>query len=251
MQFVFYNSFSNRDYFEMCSGSRPWDMFLLIEEGKFEVEFDGEGFVHTVGKNQIAYFPLNMHFKRRIIEPISFHQIGAFPDNSIFHKALFPGALNIPPENVEKISESLNIASGLKNNDLFLHYAESFVIENYIYCRRDDTYGGKITEDISFVINYMSEHIGEKINIEELAQKVHLSHVGLIWKFRHHLGTTPSDFLGSLRLQKAKQLLLESDLKINEISYICGFSNPYYFSKRFKEFFHQSPSKFREQMLNQ
>ncbi len=249
VQFVFYNTLSDRAAFEMTRGKRPWDIFLIIKEGKFEFEFKRDGNTLTAEKNQIVYFPVNVSMTRRIIEPISFHQIGVLVENDTLRKSLSAGVLNIPPAHVEKIIESLDKASDLKNNDIYLHYAAHIVMENHVFCQEDNEHELLNMDDINFVMRYMREHLSEKINIEEVAKMVHLSHVGLIWKFNHCLNTTPSSFLNHLRLQKAKQLLLESDLKVNEIAYMCGFSNPYYFSRRFKQFFHASPTEFRANML--
>ncbi len=249
MQFVFYNSFSERNAFEMSEGKRPWDVFLVLKEGKIEVEFNGDGNIITAKAGEIVYFPVNTPMTRCVIEPISFHQLGVLVDDNKLRKSLTAGVLNIPADHVNDIIASLEVASSLKNDSIYMHYALHIVTEHHIFSQAEGDRPLKSMDDINFVMKYMREHLAEPINIENVAKMVHLSHVGLIWKFNRCLNTTPSEFLFRLRIEKAKQLLLETDLKINEISYLCGFTNPYYFSRRFKEQFNISPKQFRNTML--
>ena len=88
--------------------------------------------------------------------------------------------------------------------------------------------------------------IAEKINTEELAALLHLSRVGLIMKFKKHMGCTPADFLIRLRMQYAKHLLLEGNTPINEIARLCGYHNAYYFSNAFKHIYRSSPLHYRQ-----
>jgi len=66
-------------------------------------------------------------------------------------------------------------------------------------------------------------------------------------------GKSTSDLLRHYRINKAKELLLASDLTIAEIAYRIGFKDPNYFSKSFLRENGQSPSRFRSkrQRVNQ
>ena len=56
---------------------------------------------------------------------------------------------------------------------------------------------------------------------------------------------TPGKWLNDKRLDYASQLLLSSDLNINEIGYECGFSNSSHFNKSFKDKYQVTPKQFR------
>ncbi|TLX53864.1 GlxA family transcriptional regulator [Stutzerimonas nosocomialis] len=60
--------------------------------------------------------------------------------------------------------------------------------------------------------------------------------------FRQHLGQTPSGFYLALRLDKARQLLRQSDLSVLEVSLACGFETPSYFARCYRARFATRPS---------
>ena len=60
---------------------------------------------------------------------------------------------------------------------------------------------------------------------------------------------TPTEYVSFLRLQKAKRLLIDTDLLIKEIAAECGFSNEYYFSNFFKKRTELSPQNFRKEII--
>lgn len=66
--------------------------------------------------------------------------------------------------------------------------------------------------------------------------------------FKESTGQIPSNHILMLRIQKAKQLLAESDMPIREISTVCGFDNEFYFSNVFKKQTALAPSVFRKKM---
>lgn len=92
-------------------------------------------------------------------------------------------------------------------------------------------------------INLDSESFG----VPGLVKELGISRTLLFEKFRALLGQTPNEFIQTIRLKYAAQLIKESDLKINEIAFKVGFSDPKYFSKIFQKQFGISPSKFKKQ----
>ncbi len=93
-------------------------------------------------------------------------------------------------------------------------------------------------------IAYMSEHFTEQITLKKLASisKKSVSYYGKTFKKVH--GTTPIDYLLSIRISYAKKLL-ENGSSVTETASLCGFSNVYYFSKAFRSRENMSPSEYR------
>lgn len=100
---------------------------------------------------------------------------------------------------------------------------------------------------IERAVNYVDEHMQRPdLSVEELSAELGMSRVHLYKRLKQITGKTPIEFIRVLRLKRAAQLLRESQLNISEIAYRCGFNNPKYFSRYFKEEFGVLPSVYQE-----
>jgi len=92
---------------------------------------------------------------------------------------------------------------------------------------------------------YIRDHIDEALNLEEIANLVHLHPVYLSKFYKQETGENLSNFLLAKRMEKAAQLLLESNLHIVDISQMVGYKKPQYFIKLFKEHYGITPYQYR------
>ena len=96
------------------------------------------------------------------------------------------------------------------------------------------------------VVDYISEHYGEKIYIETLAEMITVSPDYFTKMFKDSIGKTPIDYINGIRINYALAMLSETDIPVNEISDKLGFSNPNYFHKIFKQYMVTSPLAYRK-----
>jgi transcriptional regulator GlxA family with amidase domain len=94
-------------------------------------------------------------------------------------------------------------------------------------------------------IAMMSEDVTKEFSMRELADDIGVSQRALQRKFRSALGTSPSRFLRSLRVQKAARLLDQTDMTLTEIAVASGFNSTRYLSKSFRLVLGYSPSEIR------
>ncbi|MEA4814597.1 MAG: AraC family transcriptional regulator [Oscillospiraceae bacterium] len=100
--------------------------------------------------------------------------------------------------------------------------------------------------EVDRVIAYMNSHFTDRITAEELAALANLS-TGYFTKiFKSVTGETPIDFLKTLRLKKARSMLLNSADNMTEIALKCGFNTSSYFSSCFIEKYRMTPTVFRQ-----
>lgn len=92
---------------------------------------------------------------------------------------------------------------------------------------------------------YLRDHLSEAIQIDELAEYCRMSRSGLDKKMRHYLGTSPSLYIRQFKLEKAKEMLQNSQLSVKEISQLTGFNSLSYFSTCYTNHFGHSPKKLR------
>lgn len=95
------------------------------------------------------------------------------------------------------------------------------------------------------VIRLMAERIEAPLGTDELAEKVSITARQLERLFRLHLETTPNRFYLDMRLDKARQLLRQTEMSITEVSLACGFESPSYFARRYGARFACTPRQDR------
>lgn len=82
-------------------------------------------------------------------------------------------------------------------------------------------------------------------SVNELSEALNMSRSQLYRKFESITGMSPSDFIRSIRLKRAAQLLEKSDYNVSEIADMTGFNSIRYFNQHFKEMFSLTPTQFR------
>jgi signal transduction histidine kinase/ligand-binding sensor domain-containing protein/DNA-binding response OmpR family regulator len=98
---------------------------------------------------------------------------------------------------------------------------------------------------IGNAIKIVEAHIGDTdFSVEELSREMGMSRVHLYKKLLSLTGKSPIEFIRTIRLQRAAQLLEKSQLTVAEVAYQVGFNNPKYFTKYFKDQFNILPSAY-------
>jgi AraC-like DNA-binding protein len=101
------------------------------------------------------------------------------------------------------------------------------------------------TRRIAKALQWMDAHFAEAIEIEELGRLSGLSRSHFYRLFKACTNQTPSEYLLSLRLRRAQELLRGSAQNVTEIAFACGFNDSSHFSRAFKIFAGASPRKYR------
>ena len=100
-------------------------------------------------------------------------------------------------------------------------------------------------EVIALAQSWMHRHFGDPIRMDELAQRSGLSQRSFQRRFQLACGQSPLQYLQQTRLDAARELLQNSNLPIEEISALCGYSDASYFGKLFKQINAITPGQFR------
>ena len=95
------------------------------------------------------------------------------------------------------------------------------------------------------VIGHMKERLASPLDLDELALIAAMSKFHLVRVFDEITGTTPHHFLSCLRVQRAKEWLLNSNAQITEVCLAVGYNSLGTFSKTFSELVGVSPQDFR------
>lgn len=104
----------------------------------------------------------------------------------------------------------------------------------------------KLTAAVKEALGYIHEHYGEEITTKSLSEQVHYNEYYFMRMFKKYTGKTIVEHITEYRLEKAKELLKNDGLTIEEVAYQVGFSATSYFSSKFREQFHVTPGEFRK-----
>ena len=106
-----------------------------------------------------------------------------------------------------------------------------------------------VSSPVYLIKTYISSHLSDaNLSIKAISEAVRLSSSYLCTIFKAETGDTVTHYITELRMQKARELLLDPGNRISEISGMVGFSDSNYFSKAFRKAFGVSPSEFRDSL---
>jgi len=113
---------------------------------------------------------------------------------------------------------------------------------------RNQEFAGKsIERTIRKACLYFRENLNTNVNIEMLAKELNVGYSYFRQMFRKYTGISPTQYHLSLRIQKAKDLLVSTDQSFKEIAIDLGFESYFYFSRIFKDKTGKSPMEFRKE----
>ena len=101
-------------------------------------------------------------------------------------------------------------------------------------------------EEIKNTINYITEHLGEKLTLDELSKIAMMGKTNYSVAFKRIMGMTVWDYILNARVELATNYLLEksNNLSIAEIAMLCGFNNTANFNKVFKKIKGKTPREY-------
>lgn len=218
----------------------PWHMFLWVTKGEGILELgdikttftEGQGFF-TKANIPYSYIKTGNVFSTQWV---------AFSANDVLFKYfdiddyfLFdvPSSLKSSALRLEEICQTKSFP--VRAAQTYLWVTELF----------EKLTKGKLTFAES-VIDYLEQNCQKQITLQELAQKFNMDKYILCHKFSKDTGKAVMQTLKSIRLEKAKNLLVNCDYSIEDIAWLCGYDSPSYFIKLFREFTGITPKQYRK-----
>ena len=110
---------------------------------------------------------------------------------------------------------------------------------------------GIVDRRLRRAIEFMSDNCGRELSLAEIAGAAYLSEFHFARLFKKITGATPHAYLASLRIERARRLLAESDLPIAEVGAEVGYASQSHFTKVFREATGMTPKAFRDAAVKQ
>jgi len=95
------------------------------------------------------------------------------------------------------------------------------------------------------VVAYIQTHLGDKVNLRQLAEMAEMSPFHFGHLFKQSTGVSPYQFVVRQRIAKAKDLLVDSKLPLAHIGYTLGFASQTHFTTTFRKFEGTTPLAYR------
>lgn len=137
------------------------------------------------------------------------------------------------------------ISSLIENRKVMLDAFNRSPLASYstlVTNKSDELFLSNLNEEIE---KHLSD---ETFSVESLTDILSISRSNLQRKLKSISGVTPGDYLRNYRLKRACKLLLETDMRINEVAFFVGFNSASYFTKAFFKCYQMSPKEFINKM---
>jgi len=110
---------------------------------------------------------------------------------------------------------------------------------------------GPVDRRLRRAIEFMHDNFARELALEEIAAAAYLSEYHFARLFKQITGLTPHFYLANLRLERARVLLAETALSINEVAASVGYHSQSHFTKMFKSVAGITPSSYRESAIGE
>lgn len=250
---------------------------LISKKSIWEPEKPSENYLLvycTKGKSslKIAMDDVQMHQEQFCIIPPGFHfkfQIGN-TEPTIFFTCHFNGdkcktleqeftvvrdlvpSINNRVANRKMLFDEIfnNLLRGYPNANIqYVNFTFSHLLATFVFASR--TSEDIQTEENPLVqqtIRFMEQSIDKKLSLKEIAEEVGYSITYLSTIFRKETNYSPLSYFSHLKITKSCEYLDQTSLKIKEIAFMLGYSDPYYFSKDFQKKMGVSPRNYRKRI---
>lgn len=229
---------------------------LYIAAGKAHFHFDGKEEIITAG-HMVLYRPKEPqkyeYYGEDQTEVYWIHFTGSNVKNLLRSygltddKRVFYCGSDLEYQNhFRAMIQELQMCKDDYTEMLEIHLRQIFIMLHRYFKTSSKMNNSQITEEIDKATMFFNEHYNEDIRIDEYAEAHNMSTSWFIRNFKQYTGSTPMQYILSIRIYNAEALLKNPQYNITEIANIVGYDNPLYFSRIFKKVKGLSPSEYRK-----
>jgi AraC family transcriptional regulator, arabinose operon regulatory protein len=145
-----------------------------------------------------------------------------------------------------------NLSKGLNPSTIdYVNLCFGHLLATFIYASRNsDDLADESNPAVRRSLQYMEKHLGKKLTLKQLAAEAGFSATYFTTLFRKETHYAPLSYFSHLKVLKACEYLDYTRMKVKEISYRLGYTDPYYFTRDFKGKMGLSPRQYRNRIRN-
>lgn len=236
-----------------------WVLFA-VTDGRFRYGIAGsEG---EAVRGDLVICPPHTPFFREVLEPVSFHFYtlrwlnadGTEVDPARSNEASLPCKVTVHDR--VRLASTLDALGRMPDHlpdvarlAMLGHYFTDLWLQCWLPAalkREGQHLRAPVDPELQAAADWIKEHAFGPLHLSSFAESKGWTPVQMTRKFQAAFGQTPSRYLTSIRLQKAKTLLLESDMTLDDIAASCGYESGFYLSRLFNKKTNMSPSAYRK-----
>ena len=226
---------------------------------------EGQGFIHSdhtffpilVGKCYLLPPATAYQLEHEVTRPLGYYRI-AFSvvhlDDKhmpvLYQQTLLPGCMELtahPVNRLYRLADGLMAKSDCTDENKA--FSQQLLFQELIgFLLQQNSSPGKRTmstaQEVESTIDYIRQNYHENMTVGQLAELAHVPSWQYTRLFRELTGKKPLEFLTKIRVEQAKDLLIHSDASLRDIANQVGFSDEYYFNRRFRKTTGYSPRQY-------
>ncbi len=143
-----------------------------------------------------------------------------------------------------------NLAKGFHDEKLvYINYCFGHLLATFLYAHRtSDDLADDSNPVVRKALHFLNNNLNRKLTLNEIAREVGYSATYFTTLFKKETNYSPLSYFSHLKILKACEFLDYTSMKIKEISFHLGYSDPYYFTKDFKKKMGISPRNYRNRV---
>jgi len=143
-----------------------------------------------------------------------------------------------------------NLAKGFHDENLeYVSFCFGHLLATFIYGHKtSDTEEGEPGYAVRRAVDYFEKNIHKKLTLNQISREVGYSPTYFSTIFRKETGYAPVSYFSHLKIVKACEYLDQTNSKVKQISFLLGYTDPYYFTRDFKLKMGLSPRKYRNRI---
>ena len=143
-----------------------------------------------------------------------------------------------------------NLLKGFHDENLeYVNLCFGHLLGTFVYANKtSDDIADESSPVVRRTINYLNKSIGKRLTLGALAAEIGYSPTYLSTLFKKETNYSPISYFSHLKIVKACELLDFTTMKIKEISFQLGYTDPYYFTKDFTKKMGLSPRNYRNRV---
>ncbi|MBQ9921907.1 MAG: helix-turn-helix domain-containing protein [Clostridia bacterium] len=231
--------------------------FYLVASGSCDISINDQSFVGKKGDWFLMPCGAKNSYQNHRDKPFELYwmHFDVYPNAELFSISELPYRVKVEDggkawelfRRYAEISESKNLIDLINIKIILLE-----LIAEYLKLANINDVSIKGTEDsrVDAILRYINENLSQGLSVIQAASHFHMHPNHFIRFFKSKTGQTPAKYIKAKQMEKAKRYLEETEMSVKEIMASVGETDPYSFSKQFKNAYSFSPVNYRKYFKN-